>query len=234
MKPLRQCIRQCINLVLETPCPLCQRSSSDEWCLDCQRRIQRCQFAQPQQFQPGHPSIFAWGRYQAELKQAIAALKYENKPYLAAPLAHWLAQAWLSSTTLPALSKPLTVVPIPMHTSKQLERGFNQAELLAEAFCRITRLPLARQGLKRSRATVAQFQLSHEERTQNLAGAFCLGPDFLRRCPGGSVLLLDDIYTTGATVQSATQTLRRRGIPVFGIAVVARAEMEVNSRREEG
>lgn len=223
MNELRQCLRQLGNLVLETPCPLCQRSSPNVWCLDCQRQIQRCQFTKSQQFQTDFLPVFAWGRYQAELKRAIAVLKYEGKPHLADPLARWLGQAWLSSTTLP--ETPLIVVPIPMHASKRLQRRFNQAELLAESFCSLTRLPLARQGLERSRATEAQFSLSNQERSQNLSGAFCLGSAFLRRHPSGSVLLLDDIYTTGATVRSAAQTLRQHGISVFGVAVVARAEM---------
>ncbi|HEY9615854.1 MAG TPA: ComF family protein, partial [Microcoleaceae cyanobacterium] len=155
------------------------------------------------------------------LKRAIAALKYDNHPELARPLGHWLAQVWFTHATV---AKPkLTVVPIPLHADKRQLRGFNQAELLAEHFCDLTGLPLSRDGLLRSRVTEAQFQLSASDRAQNLTEAFSLGPAWSKQPPTNPVLLLDDIYTTGATARSAAQTLRRHGIRVYGIAALAKA-----------
>lgn len=229
MNRLRWHMRQLVDLILEQPCSLCQRSAANALCLDCQRQIQRCQLPAPSQFQPGSPSIFAWGTYGGSLKRAIAALKFDGHPHLARPLAHWLAQTWLASDRT---APPLTVVPIPIHPSKRQQRGFNQAELLAEGFCERTRLPLAPHGLERLRATDAQFGLSATQRSHNLAGAFGLGPSFLKRRPAGPVLLLDDIYTTGATVNTAAQTLRRHGISVYGVVVVARAMKEVPTAPE--
>ncbi|UBF25345.1 hypothetical protein K9N68_27645 [Kovacikia minuta CCNUW1] len=113
-------------------------------------------------------------------------------------------------------------MPIPLHASRQKQRGFNQADLLAKHFCELTRLPLENRGLERSQETIAQFKLSATEREQNLADAFQIGRAFLQKAPSTPVLLLDDIYTTGATVKSATQILRRRGIRVYGVIVVAR------------
>jgi len=101
--------------------------------------------------------------------------------------------------------------------------GFNQAELLARSFCQMTGLKLRSQGLERTRYTIRQFELSGKEREQNLAGAFQLGSDFRHRRPMRPVLILDDIYTTGATVGSATQTLRQEGIEVCGVIAIAAA-----------
>lgn len=212
--------RGLLNLVLETNCPLCQRATAQDFCHDCQRQVQQCQLPAVEQFQAGQPVLFAWGDYGGALKRVIAALKYEKHAHVAQPLAHCLAQAWLSAAPKPGRS--LTVVPIPIHPSKRKQRGFNQADLLAEHFCQITRLPLELQGLLRSRATEAQFGLSSSERERNLTDAFSLGPGFLKRPPAGAVLLLDDIYTTGATAKSAAQTLRRHGISVYGMAVIAK------------
>ncbi|QZZ19949.1 ComF family protein [Leptothermofonsia sichuanensis E412] len=218
MRRLGWHLRELTGLVLKTCCPLCQRSANQAFCLDCSRRLHRCQLAPAAQWQPGTLPVFAWGSYSGSLKRAIACLKYENNPQLARPLAHWLAQSWLSH------SRPgrLTVVPIPIHVSKRKQRGFNQADLLAESFCEFSRLPLERQGLERSQATTAQFTLSAAEREQNLANAFTPGPAFRKKPPASPVLLLDDIYTTGATARSAAQTLRQHGIRVYGVAVVAR------------
>jgi predicted amidophosphoribosyltransferase len=77
--------------------------------------------------------------------------------------------------------------------------------------------------LERNRATESQFRLSSRDRQENLQDAFTLGKAFLRQRPTQPVLLLDDIYTTGATAQSAAQTLRQHGIRVQGIIVLAQA-----------
>ncbi|MBD2073242.1 ComF family protein [Phormidium sp. FACHB-592] len=212
-----------VNLLLQAQCPLCQRTTADTFCQDCQRQVQRCQFPSPGWIQQEQLPVFAWGRYNGVLRRTIAAFKYEKKPHLSQPLAQWLAHAWLNATDRTAT---FTVVPIPMHPSKQRQRGFNQAELLATHFCDQTRLSPQAQGLARSRETTAQFELSANDREQNLADAFSLGAAFQKRSPTGSVLLLDDIYTTGATARSAAQTLRRHGIQVQGLIVLARAEQE--------
>lgn len=108
-----------------------------------------------------------------------------------------------------------------MFAEKQQERGFNQAERLATAFCEETRLPIARDGLIRVRNTRPQFELSQSEREQNLVDAFEVGRHLKRRSPRSSVVLLDDIYTTGATVRSAIATLHAHQIPVAMVAVLA-------------
>lgn len=212
-----------LDLLLQAQCPLCQRTTAAAFCQACQRQIQQCQFPSPAWLQEEQLPVFAWGRYNGALRRTIAAFKYENKPHLARPLGEWLALAWLGATKQ---STTFTVVPIPMHPMKQQQRGFNQADLLAEHFCEQTQLPLQKQGLTRSRETTAQFQLSAGDREQNLADAFSLGNAFRKRPPTNSVLLLDDIYTTGATARSAAQTLRRHGIRVQGLIVLARAERE--------
>ena len=82
-------------------------------------------------------------------------------------------------------------------------------------------------GLTRIQATQAQFQAgSATNRLHNLAGAFQVGAAFQHHLPRYPVLLVDDIYTTGATVQSATIALQKQGIPVAGVAVVARAKLD--------
>jgi ComF family protein len=214
-----QALQPVLNLFLQSSCPLCQRSAHREFCDACWRQIQRCQISEPQQLWQGSLPVFAWGVYEGALKRSIAALKYNNQPQLARPLGYELAQAWM--TTI-APRQPITVVPIPMHADKQQQRGYNQADLLAAAFCQATGLLLQKQGLARVRSTTAQFGLSIAAREQNLASAFELGKDFIRRPPSGAVLLLDDIYTTGATVRAAASSLQQHQIPVLGVAAIAK------------
>ncbi len=219
-----QTLKSCLNLLLYSTCPLCGRSAAQDFCPSCQQQIQRCQLADPAQFWQGQPPVFSWGLYEGALKRAITALKYDNQRQLARPLGQWLAQAWLASK-LSSTTK-LTVVPIPLHQMKQEQRGYNQAALLAQGFCDFTGLPLRCEGLKRVRRTQAQFGLSISEREQNLVQAFCLGSDFLQNNSPHPILLLDDIYTTGATARAATQTLQQSGIEVYGLVAVATTRIE--------
>ncbi|NJO43894.1 MAG: ComF family protein [Cyanobacteria bacterium CRU_2_1] len=209
-----------LNLFIESRCPLCQRSTHQPLCLDCQRQIQHCQLVDRQVFWQEPLPLFVWGKYGGALKRSIASLKYDNQPQLARPLGHWLAQAWLATPQI--ATKSLTVVPIPMHPDKQKKRGFNQAELLAKSFCEVTGLPLQCQGLARIRATEAQFGLSSAQRQQNLKDAFQLGDAFYHRRPSRAILLLDDIYTTGATAKAAIETLQQHHISVYGLITIAK------------
>ncbi|MDJ0702945.1 MAG: ComF family protein [Leptolyngbyaceae cyanobacterium MO_188.B28] len=218
-----------LNLFLEANCPLCGRSTAKALCLDCQRQTSRCRLANPMATWQGDLPLFAWGAYKGSLKRTIAALKYENQPQIAQLLGHWLGEAWLTYTSdwktqtssHPWIGSPW-VVPIPLHTLKLRQRGFNQADLLAESFCAATGLPLVRKGLVRVRQTKAQFSLTAEERQRNLADSFQIGQAFKRLSTNPSVLLLDDIYTTGSTALAAAKTLQRRGIAVIGIGAIAR------------
>jgi ComF family protein len=173
----------------------------------------------PKQFWRGELPVFPWGRYGGAMKRALKVLKYDNQRQIAQPLGYWLADAWLKSSLAPGI-KP-TVVPIPLHAKKLSDRGFNQAELLAQSFCQATGLSLQGDGLERVRDTKPQFGLSEIERKQNIAGAFGLGKGFQKRRPTSGVLLLDDIYTSGKTASEAADTLRQHGISVYGIVAIA-------------
>lgn len=214
-------IQGLLNLFLECRCPLCDRSTKTEFCLDCTRQLQRCQLAHPNKLEQQKIPVFVWGNYHGTLKRAIAALKYENQPQLARPLGLWLGEAWLNS---PFATPQLTVVPIPLHANRQKQRGYNQAELIAEHFCSFTGLKLEPLGLKRQKDTEAQFLLSPQQRDRNLSKAFALGKEFCYHRPAHPVLLVDDIYTTGATTRFAAQALQQEGIGVYGMVAIATSQ----------
>jgi ComF family protein len=210
-----------LNLFLQSHCPLCQRITSHTLCEYCARQLKNCGQKNPCVLWEKPIPIFGWGVYGGSLKRAIAVMKYENQPDIAHILGEWLGEAWLSHS--PGRDTQLFVVPIPMHAHKQKQRGYNQAALIAESFCQTTKLKLKLNGLERVRETQAQFGLSASEREKNLTEAFAIGQEFRRHCPSIPILLVDDIYTTGATVKSAVQTLHQSGITVLGLAAVATA-----------
>ncbi|MBW4420503.1 MAG: ComF family protein [Myxacorys californica WJT36-NPBG1] len=209
------------RLFLKSACPLCQRPTSTEFCLYCQRKLDQQRFANSSQFWHESPHVFTWGSYGGALKRAIAQLKYEHRSDLAVPLGRQVAQAWLTSPIRREI-QPI-IVPIPLHPERQRQRGYNQAELLAREFCNLTGCRLQAHALQRTQATEALFKLSATDREQTLNGAFELGKAFQRPAQSTPILLFDDIYTSGATVRSAMQTFRRYEIGVRGVIVLAKA-----------
>jgi ComF family protein len=147
----------------------------------------------------------------------LAVLKYHHRPELARPLGYYLGDVWL--TLGHSLRQPPGVVPIPIHPDKRKIRGYNQAELLASWFCQYVGLNLYSDLLVRQTNTKAQHSLSVREREANLATAFAINPQSPR--PKMPVLIVDDIYTTGATARAAQMVLQRAGVTLVGVLVVA-------------
>jgi ComF family protein len=133
--------------------------------------------------------------------------------------------------TIPGLPSELTVIPVPLFRSKHRIRQFNQADLLARAAVRVMRrrrpelrIKLAMGVLERQRSTGSQAGLDPHERRANLRGAFFVSrPESIKGC---QVLLIDDIYTTGATARACSQVLRRAGAESVRVATVARAQKD--------
>ncbi len=153
-------------------------------------------------------------RYEGVLEQAIHLFKYRRRDALATPLAD-LMLVWAHK--LP----PVTVVmPVPLHPSRLRSREFNQALLLADRIAGRLGLPLSFEQLVRVRATRPQTELDRKERARNVRRAFAVRqPDGLA---GQRVLLVDDVLTTGATVNECAKVLRRTGVESVTVLTLAR------------
>lgn len=210
-----------LAMVFRLPCPLCLRSATQVFCQDCRQRLQDC----PSPVSPIHvaglPPLYGWKYYEGPLKQSLAKLKYERQRRVAEPLGEGLATLWQNRTKLDG---NLIAVPIPLHRDREQQRGYNQADLIARGFCQRTGLPLRSQGLLRTQSTTAQHGLSRSDRERNLRSAFALGPGLSRCSPNSRIVLIDDIFTTGATLKAATEVLQKAGLSVAALLAVAIAE----------
>lgn len=167
------------------------------------------------------------------MKGAIHALKYDRLFPAARGLGRLLAQT-IAQLEVEAPAEML-VVPVPLHRSKYAERGFNQARSLAVnalGFLRKShpawRLTLAPRTLMRLRATESQAGLTLRERRLNVRGAFTVSDP--AAVASKHILLIDDIFTTGATVRAASQALIRAGAASVWVATLARAR-RISGRR---
>jgi len=197
-------------------CPRCgamgeNAEATPGLCLDCRR--------------DGRPwDGFAFhGRYEGLLRELVLGFKFHGHLGQGRLLAGFLAAAWRRAAALPGPGSPDgtpdLLVPTPLHPRRLAWRGFNQSLELARLLGREIGAPLAPQALARLRDTVPQSSLPGRERRTNLTDAFAADP---AQVAGRRVLLIDDVMTTGATVETAALALRRAGAVRVDVAVAAR------------
>ncbi|MDO4568600.1 MAG: ComF family protein [Clostridia bacterium] len=158
----------------------------------------------------GLDEVCAAFKYEGAARECIRRFKYENAKHIAARLAQHIS--------IPAYWGIDVVVPVPLHTKRLRERGYNQSALLAERIAAANGLLFAPKLLERIRNTTSQVGLGGQERAKNIAGAFRANEG----CDGKCVLLVDDVLTTGATMRECANALRLRGAKKVYGAVAAR------------
>jgi ComF family protein len=147
------------------------------------------------------------------LREIIHHLKYSDRPSLANPLGDMLKDCLQRESFTGDL-----IVPVPLHRSRQRRRGYNQAELIARRLGR----PVAKGLIRRRKDTPSQTGLSRAERRQNLAAAF-----EVRAEVKATVIVVDDVYTTGATMNEIAKTLKRAGAERVEVLTVARVASDI-------
>jgi ComF family protein len=171
-----------------------------------------------QEHPPSFDRLLALWSYEEPLAAVVRALKFGRLDYLGRHLGAALAEGYGS-----ALAGADLVVPIPLHWRRRLRRGYNQAERIARPLAARLRLPIA-PVLSRSRATPPQTTLGKEERLANLRRAFRVARPI--RVRGLHLLLVDDVATTGATLDAASAVLKRAGAARVTAVVAGRTLAE--------
>jgi len=166
---------------------------------------------------PVYTTILSPYRYGGQLGEALRTLKYNNRPDIArtlAPLISPMVEAAARACDL--------VIPLPLHRKRHCQRGFNQSQLLA-TYAR-PGVPIDTLSLRRVRETPAQSSLTAAARASNVAGAFAVRGWRRKHIVGRTILLVDDVVTTGATMNAAATALRDAGATAVVGFCVARAQ----------
>jgi ComF family protein len=178
--------------------------SSEHLCGDCIQQM------------PPYAGARSFGHYTAELSRVIQELKFRGRRNLIGLLAPLLAGTFFDSWSREDFD---LIVPIPLHPKRKRERGYNQSELLAASLARLIAIPYC-QALLRIRSTLPQVGLTDSQRLENVREAFhCSLP---QRISQRRILIIDDVMTTGATVDNAAQALMDAGAWRVSVLTVAR------------
>lgn len=200
-----------LDLVFPPRCVHCGRVDTS-FCDDDRARLEAFPVYTASRLVPELEAVATSGAHQGILQSAVQALKYYNVRDLAQPLAKRLVQVidekdWTFDM----------VIPVPMHTSRLRQRGYNQAEEIAQVVADMIVKPCVPQAIIRQRATRSQVGLNQRERRQNLIDAFVADAALVQ---GQRLLLVDDVLTTGTTLSACAQAaLAQAATHVYGLTV---------------
>ncbi len=211
-----------LNFFFPLQCVNCGRllaaDNKDRICGDCLSRI--IYLNRPIDIRLSLDRIWSVAVYDGVLKELIHQFKYKEKKYLANALGKLLVdfvEEYLKEERFDY------IVPIPLEKARQKKRGYNQAELLARILGEAVDKPILTNLVERRKKTKPQFGLNREERFENLSGAFEIsksGEQNISTIAGKTILLLDDLATTGATLDECARALKEAGVSeVYGLVL---------------
>lgn len=166
---------------------------------------------------PAYRRARAAVRFDDVARTLVHALKYGDRLDLAPMMGHWMATAGRALT-----ANADAIIPVPLHWRRRWMRRFNQSALLSEAISKASGVPVAYDALKRVKATPQQVGLSQSARALNVQGAFRVSPTGKAAIEGRRLILVDDVITTGATVDACARALLRAGATEVDVLAFAR------------
>ena len=199
------------------PCPHCRKAGvpiEGEDAALCPRCFDEFPFLKPEEKPEGVESL---AHYRQSAQSLVHRLKYKEGLYLAKPMAKLMVKEL-------NLAPHDMVIAVPMHRRRLKQRGYNQADLLARQIASMVELEYESTILTRTRETEPMYQLNRLQRIQNMWDSIAVQEDYRHKVKNQKVLLVDDIYTTGATAQACIRELEEAGAAGITVATFAVAD----------
>ncbi len=239
-KKIRLYSKSFLNLIYPLHCPVCQRKlrpdaprpvcetcwqsvelTKPPFCVRCGRPLEwgeksvcKSCYGISYHFQEAYSA----SSYEGVIQKSVHLLKYRKKLSLVKPLGELLVKFYAEHLEEKGFD---LLIPVPLHSVRQREREFNQAAVLANSIARRFKIALLENNLRRTRRTKPQTELKRFERLNNLKDAFKVKKPLL--IGERAILLVDDVFTTGSTLNECAFCLRRAGAAKVGVLTLARA-----------
>ena len=200
-----------LDLIFPPRCAGCGRVDC-RWCQSCQSILEAVPIVISLRQITDHFTVASTCIHDGKVQQAIHALKYDNVPELGYRLAERMVdvlnhQNWQIDT----------IVPVPLHTGRKLQRGYNQAQILGDFIAQECQILCEPDAVIRQRATQSQVTLNREERLVNMQDAFIANTELIS---GKTILIVDDVLTTGSTLLAVSQALLEAGATrTYGLTI---------------
>ena len=202
---MKRFIHSLLDLIYKQKCYCCSSSAENAiLCSKCYGELELCQYL-PSKFVAG-VDVYCAGLYNKNLQKLIRGIKYHKKQDLAVYVAKFMYYYWEQI----GMTGDFEIVPVPLHPKRMKKRKYNQADLIAVEFAKLTGYTVNTELVKRQKDTAPQYKLSRLERLDNLKDAFVV--DKTKHQSGKKILLLDDISTTGSTFETMVNALKFSGI----------------------
>lgn len=222
---MKKLLEKAAHILWPEVCPFCGRSSKEGICPACREILVKLEMKEPRCMRCGKPILREEEEYCYDCahthhfydrgvsvwlhKKPVSTSIYQFKYHNQRSFGHcYIKEAVRKYESLIREWNPEVIIPVPLHTKRRRKRGYNQAEILAEELGKQLKIPVAEELVVRRKNTTPQKQKNKKERRQSLSGTFA---QRYRIGKIRSVLIIDDIYTTGSTVDEVSRILKRAG-----------------------
>lgn len=212
-----------LNLIYPQVCGICGKLNSKSLCNKCKTKLQKEYQFQTDNYEEDASKSFIehnyFFKYENLIRSQILALKFQEKPYIYKTIGYFLKNM---EKSFEILKKYDIMIIVPISKRRQLDRGYNQSELVAKEISKIIKVPIQPKILYKVKNTVPQSTLNKKQREENAKGAYEAKNS--SKLSNKKILIIDDIYTTGNTVNECANMLIKNGIKKTNIGVLTIAK----------
>lgn len=212
-----------LDLIFPQVCGICGKLNSKSLCNKCKIKLEKEFNYQTEYYENDLSKNFIahsyFFKYENLIRNQILALKFQDKPYIYKTITYFLKNMQKSFENLKMYD---IIVVVPISKQRKLERGYNQSYLIAKEISKIIKVPIEPKILYKIKHTVSQSSLNKEQREENIKGVYNIKNT--QKLYNKKVLLIDDIYTTGNTVNECAKVLIQEGIKRTNIGVLTLAK----------
>jgi len=209
-----------LNLVFPNVCGFCDEINKNNLCQTCETKLQIHKKGRIiTVFNKYFDELLYLYNYEGVVRNAIIKYKFNEKAYIYKTFALEMLKCERVYTKLLLCD---IILPVPIHKDKKIERGYNQSELICRFLAKKTNKEYNNKILLKYKSNLTQSELNKSQREKNVLGVYKINPKYLQYIYSKNVVLIDDIYTTGSTVNECSKVLKRAGVNKITVLTIAK------------